>query len=931
MTNKENETPGSLSAQPAPHIYASILDAVQEAVICIDSSFNIWFLNRAAEELLGWSRQEVSGKPIADLLFGQLDESHKARLVQAFHSGQVIQEEFSVHRRGDAPAWVTVTGRAIQNPGEPVEGYLFSLRDCSERRQLEAELEVTHQQLTRRVNELEAFFGVINDALLMYYTDGRVKANQAAVDLFGFDPGPMSRENALRALTILDSEGSRLSLDQLPSSRALRGEKVSRERLQVTNALGKQVVVLATAAPFYVEGEMQGVAVIWQEITEREKLMEASRQAIEAERDKLQAALAALQESEDRFRQLADSMPQLVWTARPDGTVDYYNRRYQEFSGISPKAGEEWKWSPVLHPDDVKLTIAAWKQAVATGEVYQVEHRAQLADGSYRWQLSRGVPVRDSSGQIIRWYGTATDIHEHKTAEEAMHQALQRAEEGRLLLEAIMENIPDGLAITGGPPDFPILKVSRYGLQLSGRVEEEIQGVAAGEHIDILGVRLPDGVTVPAPESTPIYRAARFGETVYNQELVMENTRGRKYPVLVNAAPIRNTQGEVVGAIKCWRDITERRASEQALLESEYRFRRLVEGNIIGIIYRDRTGLIYDANQAFLNMIGCEAEDLHTGTLHWKTITPPEYWDTDLQGMDLASDQGACKPYEKEYLTKDGRRIPVMVGYASLDDKRHDYIGFILDLSEQKKNQIALQTYAEQLERSNRELEEFAFVASHDLQEPLRKIRAFGENLMRTLPGRIDENEQDYLERMVKAAGRMQRMVEDLLALSRVTTRARPFRLTSIAEVVQEALSNLDHTVRLTEAQVRVDELPYLIADPSQMRQLFQNLIGNALKYRLPGEPPQISIRAEGGHNGRVQPPVYTIVVEDRGIGFDPHFAEQIFQPFQRLSRSKEYEGTGIGLAICRKIVERHGGQITAESQPGQGSRFIVRLPASRD
>ncbi|HKX28387.1 MAG TPA: PAS domain S-box protein [Blastocatellia bacterium] len=238
---------------------------------------------------------------------------------------------------------------------------------------------------------------------------------------------------------------------------------------------------------------------------------------------------------------------------------------------------------------------------------------------------------------------------------------------------------------------------------------------------------------------------------------------------------------------------------------------------------------------------------------------------------------------------------------------------------------------AADLERSNAELQDFASVASHDLQEPLRKIQTFAQELREYGRG-LGEEEQGLLRRMQEAADRMRRLISDLLAFSRVTTEARPFIRTDLSEVVQDAVSNLEVRIRETGGKVEVGPLHEIDADPLQMRQLLQNLIGNALKFHRPGEPPIVKVNGGfiiSSRNGAEHLPAacYRLTVEDNGIGFDEKYLDRIFTIFQRLHGRQKYEGTGIGLAVCRKVARRHGGEITARSEPGRGSIFIVTIP----
>jgi PAS domain S-box-containing protein len=240
-----------------------------------------------------------------------------------------------------------------------------------------------------------------------------------------------------------------------------------------------------------------------------------------------------------------------------------------------------------------------------------------------------------------------------------------------------------------------------------------------------------------------------------------------------------------------------------------------------------------------------------------------------------------------------------------------------------------LERHAAELARSNRELQEFAYVASHDLQEPLRKVQAFGDRLAHHAGPALDDTGRDYLARMQGAAGRMQTLIQDLLAYARVATQARPPVRLSLGRLAQEALSDLAARVAATEGTVSLGPLPDAEGDPVQVRRVLQNLLGNALKFHRPGEPPSVSVTARMVGAPRPRDARVEVTVADRGIGFDERHAERIFSPFQRLHGRHEYEGTGMGLAICRRIVERHGGTIAARGRPGEGSEFVFTLPAA--
>ena len=232
-----------------------------------------------------------------------------------------------------------------------------------------------------------------------------------------------------------------------------------------------------------------------------------------------------------------------------------------------------------------------------------------------------------------------------------------------------------------------------------------------------------------------------------------------------------------------------------------------------------------------------------------------------------------------------------------------------------------LKNYAEELKRSNSDLRDFAHIASHDLQEPLRKISIFSDRLQEA-KSQLSEQHRDYLSRMGNAAHRMQALIDDLLQLSQITAKGKPFKKVDLSEISREVIEDLETRLTETQGKITLGDLPILDADPSQMRQLLQNLIENALKYHKPDIPPVIHLDCQPSQNG-----CWEISVQDNGIGLDEKFSERIFVPLERLHGRSAYEGTGIGLAICKKIVSRHGGRITVKSQLGEGSTFIVTLP----
>lgn len=652
----------------------------------------------------------------------------------------------------------------------------------------------------------------------------------------------------------------------------------------------------------------------------------------EAELQKNEVALlqneAALRESvsreHDRAMQLEaimDSVPAIVWIAHDPGARQVTGNRASadllhlppnaNHSRYNPQVSESFKFytndGEELVLNDLPLHVSA-----ATGRyVRDYEEKMVASDGETHYLYGNTTPLFDQKGAPSGAVGAFIDITERVHTEQALAVSEQRYRtlfsvmaEGFALQEVIMDE-------TGQAVDYRFIEVNPAFEQLIGIHRDQL----IGHNIRAL---LPNAIS---PWIEKYAQVVRSGEPAHYEGY--SPLAGRYLEVLVS--PVG---GNVCASLSI--DITERRRTREALQKSEARLRRLVDSNIIGILYSDAEGRISLANDAYLNILGYTREEYHAGLVNWKDLTPPEFLALDRERIAEANERGACTPYEKEYIRKDGQRVPVLIGYAYFDETEPLYICFVINLSEQKTAEAEARESAErlarinqELARANAELQDFAFVASHDLQEPLRKIQAFGERLNVRAGGALDENSRDYLERMLNAAGRMRTMIDDLLALSRITTRGRSFENVDLQAIVTNVLSDLEVRIERSGATVEVNELPVIEADPMQMHQLFLNLITNSLKFSQNGSSPQVRVYSEFSQNKKS----VMITIEDHGIGFDEQYAERIFQPFQRLHGVGQYEGSGIGLAICKKIVERHSGAISAHSSPGAGSVFTVTLP----
>lgn len=400
----------------------------------------------------------------------------------------------------------------------------------------------------------------------------------------------------------------------------------------------------------------------------------------------------------------------------------------------------------------------------------------------------------------------------------------------------------------------------------------------------------------------------------------------------------RTQDGGVVGTRS---DITEMKHREMEMLRisqqlhaKNMQFDTALSNMVQGLCMFDKDQRLIVVNRRYLEIYGFSPDVVKPGItlrgLMEYSVSLGNYTAEEAERA-LAERNDPAKLRQRSVIKqrlKDGRTIAVM----SEPMADGGTIATYQDITDLETTTQKMLEYTRKLERSNRELVDFAYVASHDLQEPLRKIEAFGDRLVKKYASLLPEEGRMFVDRMQSAASRMRQLINDLLSYSRVTTAAAPFARIALNDVLSGVLSDLQIRIEETRATVEVGDLPTIEADAMQMRQLFQNLIGNALKFRRKDVDPVVRITAELNDGaGLPQPaPAVTIRIADNGIGFDPQFKEQIFVIFQRLHSRTEYEGTGIGLATCRKIVERHMGLIDAMGVPGEGSTFVLTLPISQ-
>jgi PAS domain S-box-containing protein len=602
-------------------------------------------------------------------------------------------------------------------------------------------------------------------------------------------------------------------------------------------------------------------------------------------------------EEQERDRQLqilADSIPQLAWIADSKGSIFWYNQRWYEYTGTTPTEVHGWGWQQVHDPDVLPQVLEQWRTSLSIGEAFEMEFPLRGVDGIFRWFLTRVVPVRDSAGAVIRWYGTNTDVDAIRRTKDALASSEARF---RAAIEATSDilwtnNIRGEME--GEQPGWS---------SFTGQSYYEYQGYGWSHAVH------PDDAQPTIDE---------WKRSVADRRLFAFEHRVRRHDgewrlCSIRAVPVLDEQEHVREWVGIHKDITEERNLLNAIRASEQRLRIVTDSVKLGLVVVSREHRYIFANHAYLEILSLPFNDIVGSRV--ADVLGSAYEQQIRPRLDRAF-AGETVTYELALSGRDKRdehRFSVIYQPSSGVDGAPVVVVVIFDITERVRAEEALR-------RSNQDLEQFAYAASHDLQEPLRMVAAYTQMLAWKYRGKIDPEADQFITHAVEGAKRMGTLLDGLLQYScDGGSRETPLRADCVS-VFQQVLDNLNLLIRDTGAFVTHDPLPPVQVAAVHVLELFQNLIENAIKYRAQ-TPPRIhvSARPRGEWN--------YFEVADNGIGIKPEHAERIFGVFRRLHHER-CDGAGIGLAICKRIVERSGGRIWVESEPGQGARFCFTLPA---
>jgi PAS domain S-box-containing protein len=643
-----------------------------------------------------------------------------------------------------------------------------------------------------------------------------------------------------------------------------------------------------------------------QEVNRRLESQLADVQRAKEERSALlqaeQVSRLAVEDAHARFQLVAKATNDGLWDWNLKTDQIWWGENIYTLFGFPPSVvGNHisW-WYNNVHPDDRDRVVSGIHRVIAHGEKFwNDEYRYRRIDGTYANLLDRGYVAYDAEGKPARMIGAMMDISARKrTEEEVARLAAIVRYSNDAVLSLDLENI--------------VLSWNERAEKMFGYTAKEI----VGQSISVLNPGR-------AAESMELRDRVNRGDRVEDFESTRLRKDGKRIDVSMTISPIKDALGQTVGYSNIIRDITERKVIERQV-EFQAQMLSLVNDVVVATDLHHRITYWNSAAERLFGIPAGIAIGLGRGDLISFEIGEGD----DRDPFEEVLQRGGNWVGERVAFGNKGYKANVEVWVSSLYDDALQSVGLLIimhDFTGRKEAEEKLKAQAQELVRSNEELVQFAYVASHDLKEPLRMVTNFLQLLARRYKGKLDQDADDYIQFAVGGALRMYELINDLLIYSRVGMRGEGnLKLTDCNQVFETVTNNLQVSIRESGAMIRAEPLPSLTVDPTQMVQLFQNLLSNAIKFRG-RTAPEVNLRVD--LVGRE----WVFSIQDNGIGIDPCFAERIFVIFQRLHSREDYPGTGIGLAICKKIVERHGGRIWVDSKPGYGSIFKFTLPAQRE
>jgi PAS domain S-box-containing protein len=935
-------------------LYHSLVEQLPHGIFRKDLKGRFTFANLRFCQIAGLNPEHLIGKTSDELFPKELAQKYRAQDAEVLQSGGAYESVEGFRAPDGRQGYVHIIKTPITDRRGRLIGLQGLLMDITERHQAEENLRASQHLLQSIVDNTTA-------AIYVKDTAGRyLLVNTQFESLF----------RVTRPLTM-----GKTDYELFPSEIAdafwPNDQKVLRARAPQEF---EELITVGGATRSYISikfplcsssGEPYAVCGISTDITDRER------------------AQRALQASQERLALVIQGSSDGIWDWDVTTNEVYFSPRWKGMLGYAEGELEDnfSSWERLIHPEDLeraRTTVRDYFEGRTP--TYELEHRLRHKDGSYRWILARGVALRDPDRRPLRMAGSHVDLTERKRTEQRLRTqyAITRAiSESATLREAapqLLQAVCDCLEWDYGEIwllDRQSQRLRCFGVWHRDSLALTHFGLVSQESSFATGICLPGqvwahGQPIWIADATQQGGARRFEwfkgfiAAIWIPDTLKES--GAPRAAQARDAGLHGAFGfpvqfgdEFLGVIDFFSH--EIRQPDEALLqlfaaigsqvgqfiaraqaeEARGQLAALVASSDDAIFSESLDGLIRSWNAGAEKMFGYTASEI-VGQPAGLLVPSGKAKELDQMREELKRLE-PVNHIETVRLAKTGGAIYVSLSLSAIKDASGNLTGMssiARNITERRRAQERLRAFAARLEQSNRDLLDFAFVASHDLQEPLGKVQAFADLLQRECTDGLTDKGRDYLRRLANATARMQDLINGLLSYSRVHTQAEPFVPVDLDATLREVLGDLDTRIQELTARIDTGRLGAIDGDPTQLRQLLQNLLSNGLKFTRAGVAPVIQIGAERffetASSAMVSTPVevFQLTVQDNGIGIEAKYLSRLFNMFQRLNPPHQFPGSGIGLAICRRITQRHGGSITASSQPGKGTTIVVKLPVKQ-
>jgi len=766
--------------------------------------------------------------------------------------------------------------------------------DITERKKAEVELSEKDKQFRALIENITDLISLVDENGKIIY------ASPSVTKILGYDPDNYIGRNIFEFISDEDKPTADLLFKDVLTE---EGKIVNNVQFRFKHSDGHWMWHEATAHNLINDPTIGAIVFNYRDITERKK----------AEKEIL------IQKS--YFQQLFENSPEGIVVLDNQDRILNANKGFERMFQFSAEEIKGKTLNDIIVPESMLEQATQMTLFVIKGEIIHRETERKRKDGSTVDVSVLAYPITLEKNQI-GVYGIYSDITERKETEKALRNSEER-------YRAFVKQSTEGIwrfeflepVSTKLPIDEQVKNIFRYGyLAECNDVFAKMYGYEAAA--DIAGARIGELLIESEPRNIDyIRRSIMNGYKIDNIESIERDKDGNTKIFVNNLVGIVESDS----LVRIWgsqRDITESKKAQEELSKTQFRLATLLKNLQDVVLYETGGGKEFMSENVY-EMLGYNAEMFNNRDF-FKTITHPGDWKSIVEKTKEWNRGGSLGVLNLEFRVRrsDGRYIWVEDHMIKVRNNGDSHMaGVLINITEHKTTEEKLKQLAEKLSQSNKELEQFAYVASHDLQEPLRMVASYIQLLQRRYKGSISAEADEFINYSVDGVVRMKTLINDLLAYSRVNTKDAPLEDVDVNKIVAQNLKNLAASIQETGAQINYENLPVVKANTLQINQLFQNLISNAIKFRKPDVSPIVNITAK--HAGDE----WLFTVSDNGIGIDKEFSDKIFIIFQRLHNNSEYPGTGIGLAICKKIVEKLGGHLWVESEPGRGSTFTFTIP----